>query len=81
MIVMLPHCKVRDAASLDFTQYDRNIEGLPQKSPHQFRHGHAVYVLQHAKTVADYKAVSMNLMHVDIRVTDGICPPLAGHEV
>jgi hypothetical protein len=31
--------------------------------------------------MADYKAVSMNLMHADIRVTDGIYAPLAGHEV
>ncbi len=40
-----------------------------------------MYALQHAKTMADYKAVSMNLMHEDIRVTDGIYAPLAGHEV
>jgi len=57
------------------------VVGLPPKSPHQFRHGHAVYALQHAKTMADYKAVSMNLMHEDIRVTDSIYAPLAGHEV
>ncbi len=31
--------------------------------------------------MADYKAVSMNLMHEDIRVTDGIYAPLAGSEV
>jgi integrase len=55
--------------------------GVPYQSPHKFRHGHAVYALQHAKTMADYKAVSMNLMHADIRVTDGIYAPLAGHEV
>ena len=58
-----------------------NVAGLPYKSPHKFRHGHAVYALQHAKTMADYKAVSMNLMHEDIRVTDGIYAPLAGNEV
>lgn len=57
------------------------LAGLPYKSPHKFRHGHAVYALQHAKTMADYKAVSMNLMHEDIRVTDGIYAPLAGDEV
>jgi integrase len=57
------------------------VAGLPARSPHKFRHGHAVYALQHAKTMADYKAVSMNLMHEDIRVTDGIYAPLAGHEV
>jgi hypothetical protein len=55
--------------------------GLPYHSPHKFRHGHAVFALQHAKTMPDYKAVSMNLMHCDIRVTDGIYAPLAQDEV
>ena len=55
--------------------------GLPYKSPHKFRHGHAVVALQHSRTMADYKAVSMNLMHSDIRVTDGIYAALAGQEV
>ncbi len=55
--------------------------GLPYKSPHKFRHGHAVYALQHARTMADYKAISMNLMHADIRVTDGIYAPLVSEEV
>ncbi|MDY6877319.1 MAG: hypothetical protein SWK90_14095 [Chloroflexota bacterium] len=54
---------------------------LSYKSPHKFRHGHAVYALQHTQTMADYKAVSMNLMHEDIRVTDSIYAPLAGNEV
>lgn len=54
---------------------------LDEQSPHKLRHGHAVYALQHAKTMADYKAVSMNLMHEDIRVTDGIYAPLLGDEV
>ena len=31
--------------------------------------------------MADYKAVSMNLMHNDIRVTDSIYAPLASNEV
>jgi len=55
--------------------------GLPYHSPHKFRHGHAVFALQHAKTMPDYKAVSMNLMHSDIRVTDAIYAPLAQDEV
>jgi integrase len=54
---------------------------LPPKSPHKFRHGHAVWALQHAQTMADYKAISMNLMHGDVRVTDGIYAPLLGSEV
>ena len=55
--------------------------GVPYQSAHRFRHGHAVFALQHAKTMADYKAVSMNLMHSDIRVTDSIYAPLAGDDV
>ena len=70
--------------SIAVTKRIRNlfkVAGLPYKSPHKFRHGHAVYSLQHAKTMADYKAISMNLMHEDIRVTDSIYAPLAGNEV
>ena len=55
--------------------------GLPYRSPHKFRHGHAVYALRHAETMADYKAVSMNLMHSDIRVTDSIYALLSSDEV
>ena len=54
---------------------------VPYLSPHKFRHGHAVYALQHAKTMADYKAISMNLMHNDISTTDGIYAPLAADDV
>lgn len=57
------------------------LAGLPPRSPHKFRHGHAVWALQHAPTMADYKAVSMNLMHEDVQVTDGIYAPLLGSEV
>ncbi len=45
---------------------------LPYRSPHQFRHGHAVYALTHAHDVADLKAVSLNLMHSNLSVTDGV---------
>lgn len=58
-----------------------DLAGLPYKSPHKFRHGHAVFGLQHAKTMADYQAVSTNLMHEDIRVTDSIYARLAYDEV
>lgn len=46
--------------------------GLPYYSPHKFRHGHAVYALKQAKTVKALKAVSQNLMHSSLKVTDGI---------
>jgi integrase len=57
------------------------MAGIPYKSPHKFRHGHAVYALQRAKTMGDYKAISQNLMHKDIRVTDAIYAPLLGNEI
>lgn len=45
---------------------------LPYHSPHKLRHGHAVYALKQARDMADHKAVSQNLMHSNISVTDGI---------
>jgi site-specific recombinase XerC len=46
--------------------------GLPYHSPHKFRHGHAVYGLTNSKEIADLKAVSQNLMHSNLGITDGI---------
>jgi hypothetical protein len=40
-----------------------------------------VYGLLHAKDMADYKAVSSNLMHADITITDEIYAPLLAKEV
>lgn len=54
---------------------------LEYRSAHKFRHGHAVYGLQHARTMADYKAVSMNLMHEDIKITDEVYAPILSNEV
>lgn len=42
------------------------------KSPHKFRHGHAVYGLQHCDTMAKYQALSRNLMHSSLVITDKI---------
>lgn len=55
--------------------------GLPYKSAHKFRHGHAVYGLMHARTMPDYKAVSMNLMHHDLQITDSIYAPMLSNDV
>ena len=43
---------------------------LPDYSPHKFRHGHVHYGMQHSQTIADYKAVSMNVMHSSMEITD-----------
>ena len=54
---------------------------LEVKFPHKFRHGHAVYGLLHAQTMADYKAVSMNLMHDSIEITDRTYAPMLSSDV
>jgi integrase len=54
---------------------------LPYKSAHKFRHGHAVYGRENANDMSAYKAVSMNLMHEDIRTTDRIYASMRNDEV
>jgi integrase len=46
--------------------------GLPYHSPHKFRHGHAVYAIKNARTISSLKAVSQNLMHSSLKITDGV---------
>jgi len=48
------------------------LHGLPKFTPHQLRHGNAVYSLKMCKDVADLKAVSQNLGHSSLAVTDGV---------
>jgi integrase len=55
--------------------------GLAPMSPHKFRHGHAVYGLKLAKEVGDLKAVSMNLMHSSIGITDSIYAVLSDRDM
>jgi hypothetical protein len=44
--------------------------GLPYHSPHKFRYGHIHYGLERSNTIADYKAVSLNVMHASMEITD-----------
>ncbi len=46
--------------------------GISYHSPHKFRHGHAVYGIEQSVDVADLKAVSQNLMHANLSITDGV---------
>ena len=58
-----------------------DLSGQPRMSPHKFRHGHAVYGLKGALDVSDLKAVSMNLMHSSIGITDSIYAVLSNQDV
>jgi site-specific recombinase XerC len=55
--------------------------GLLYHSPHKFRHGHIHYGLMRSKNVADFKAVSMNVMHSTIEITDQFYSVLHDDEV
>lgn len=65
----------------------RNLEdwlakvGLPYRMPHAFRHGHIHYGLEHAETMADFKAVSLNVMHSNIQITDAVYSRLSAEEI
>jgi site-specific recombinase XerD len=48
------------------------LAGLPAKSAHKFRHGHAVFGVERCRSMAEYQAVSRNLMHRSIAITDKI---------
>jgi integrase len=54
---------------------------LPPLSPHKFRHGHAVYGLKLAQDMSDLKAISMNLMHASLAVTDRTYAVLSDRDV
>jgi len=54
---------------------------LPYHSPHKFRHGHIHYGSAHAKTIEDFKAVSMNAMHSSMKITDEFYSNLSDGEV
>ena len=54
---------------------------LHYHSPHKFRHGHAVYGLKNAKDIGDLKAVSQNLMHSNLNITDGIYGMLSEDDI
>ena len=45
---------------------------LPAMSPHKFRHGHASHALGQARDVGDLKAISQNLAHSSLTITDQI---------
>lgn len=45
---------------------------LTYHSPHKLRHGHAIYGIKLAKDIREYKAISQNLMHSSIVVTDQV---------
>lgn len=55
--------------------------GVTYLSPHKLRHGHVVYALKRAGSMAELKAISQNVMHSSVTITDGIYGNLVGDDV
>ena len=55
--------------------------GVEYKGPHALRHGHALYGMQHAKSIEDLKALSLNMMHSNISITDGLYGSLSPENI
>lgn len=55
--------------------------GVKYKSPHKFRHGHIVHARSLARTMEEAKAVSQNVMHSDIVITDKVYSTLQTSKV
>ena len=54
---------------------------IPYKSPHKIRHGFGVYGIKHAKNVGEMKAISQNMMHANMGITDGLYGKLAEEDL
>ena len=67
-----PPGKNRNQALADDFKALYRLTGMEYKSPHACRHGHAVYGLGHCRTMSEYQAISRNLMHSSIAITDRI---------
>lgn len=49
-------------------------------APHAFRHGHAVHSFKLAQDLGDWKAISQNLMHGSLAITDGVYGVLSDND-
>ena len=73
-----------EARRMTISKGIRRLAGLadvPYLSPHKLRHGHAMYGIKRAKTMEQLKALSQNLMHSSIQITDGIYGTLVQEDI
>jgi len=55
--------------------------GVPYQSPHKLRHGHVVHALKQAHNMAELKAISQNIMHASVVITDQVYGKLVNNNV
>ena len=70
----------KNLARRDFKMWLK-AENLLYHSPHKFRHGHIRYLAANARNVADLKAISQNVMHSDMKITDKFYTALNGDDL
>ena len=58
-----------------------NQLGLPYHSLNKFKHGHAIYGLKLVKDIVGLKAISQNLMHSNLSITDGVYGVLSDNDI
>lgn len=57
------------------------LAGVEYLSPHKLRHGHVVYALKQARNMAEMKAISQNVMHASVTITDQVYGNLIADDV
>jgi integrase len=57
------------------------LAGLTYLSPHKLRHGHVVHALKQARNMAEFKAISQNVMHASTIITDQVYGKLIANDV
>ncbi len=58
-----------------------DLVGIPYQSPHKFRHGHVMYALKQARNMPELKAISQNVMHSSVTITDQVYGKLIANDV
>jgi integrase len=77
---VIPHLGRGDLIERDLHIACR-LASLPYLSPHKLRHGHVVYALKQSKTMAELKAISQNVMHSSVTITDQVYGQLVDNDV
>ena len=71
----------RTSAVEDDLRLACELAGLPYLSPHKLRHGHVVHALKQARNMAEMKAISQNVMHASVVITDQVYGRLLDDDV
>jgi site-specific recombinase XerD len=57
------------------------LAGVKYLSPHKFRHGHIYYMMGRVQDLKQLKALSQNVMHSSVSITDGIYGKLISDDI